>query len=244
MEEADLFGGLEALGDFEADAHDEGGVERRAVHDELRQVAARYELHFEIRAAAVFAEGVDLRDVRVVQPGRALGLVLEGLVRGASGFEAVADDLDGDAAPELFLFREERRAHAAGAEVLEEQEVREAAGDFPLRAARRARHPRKRLDAPHVDGGAARFARRRFHRLDRDLGGLGGGSVRDRESFEVGRFRCSGSFVVHFLVPVVDGPAGLDFGGGVGENLARPPAGAGAFRCSNAAIICNPSSFV
>ena len=73
----DLLGRLEALGDLHADAQHERRVERHLVGDERPEVAARHELHLEERVVPLLAEGVDLRDVRVDETRRGLGLALE-----------------------------------------------------------------------------------------------------------------------------------------------------------------------
>ena len=88
-------------------------------------------LQREVRAAVVVAEGVDLDDVRVVQPGDGLGLGQEADGRLGPGVVAGQDHLQGDEAVEPDLAGLVDDAHAAAAQLAEDLVAGDAPGGPP-----------------------------------------------------------------------------------------------------------------
>ena len=76
----------------------------------------RDEFHFDVWDAVFLAEGVDLRDVRVVEFGGVLRFGAQAFERGGVVGEGALEHFDRDVTAEGGVLREVDRAHAAGAE--------------------------------------------------------------------------------------------------------------------------------
>ena len=89
----------------------------------------------------MLADGVDLHDVRMVDPGDGLGLGLETLEGGVVGGEVVVEELECDVALERELPGEVHLPHAAAAEPAEHLEIAQrAAGEVDRRFGGRVGH--------------------------------------------------------------------------------------------------------
>ena len=242
VEEPDLLRRLEALGDLHPHAQHEGRVEDRLVRDERPEVAARDELHLEVRVVALLAEGVDLRHVRVVEARRVLRLVLERLERLLVVAQRLLHHLHGDLAPERLVLAEEGGPHAARSEAPQEREVRELRRHARLRVASGALDLGERREPADVDLRPAGGALHLLEGLHRDLvfggggvfGGIAHGGGASWES-EVGRRLARGS--------AREARGGLTRTARFGQNPGPPggPEGSPATPNLERCIICIPS---
>ena len=122
-----LFGGKrQRVHQLLADAHHPHLVERTGVRlHVLVERPARHQLHRDVGHALLLAEGVYLRDVRVVEPRRGLRLALEALHERRVGSKFLEHHLDRHLAVEHLVAREVHAAHAAMPQLLLKQEVPE-----------------------------------------------------------------------------------------------------------------------
>ena len=109
-----------------AHLHHAHGVHRAGVRLHLLvEGTAAHELHRDVRHAVLLSEGVDLRDVRVVEARRRLGLALEALHERRVVAEGLQHHLDGDLAVQHLVARQVDAAHAAVAQLPLQDEVSE-----------------------------------------------------------------------------------------------------------------------
>ena len=126
VHEALLGGERQRVHQLLADAHHAHLVERPGVRlHVLVERPARHQLHRDVGHALLLPEGVDLRDVRMIEARRRLRLALEALHERRVGTEFLQHDLDRHLAVEHLVARQIHAAHAAVAKLLFKQEVPE-----------------------------------------------------------------------------------------------------------------------
>ena len=129
------------------------------------------QLHHDVGLAVLFAVAVDLDDVRMVDR-RQRARLLQKLVHERPVLpDALLHHLERDRAAERLVVRLVHRAHAALAQLVDQQEVREPRRHLELRAAGGAPYRRKRVAVRDVQLLAAVGARDGVEPFEKDVGG-------------------------------------------------------------------------
>ena len=163
MDQVGRGGELQPVRDVHADLHNHRLVKGgwRGYH--VVEMAAADELHDDVGLALLLAEGIDLRDVRMVELGGGLGFAAERLEELRFLAKASKHDLDRHDARQSLVVGAVHAAHAPGSEASEKPVGPKPSGNRHRSAARRALRLRERIERRDVHG---RLARRAFHRLD------------------------------------------------------------------------------
>ena len=119
VDDAGAMGGVERVGDFDADFEKAFEFERAAGDDVLESGAVE-KFHGDEGAAVVFADVVDRADVGMVQGGGGAGFALEAIERLWIVREIVGEKFESDEAAEAGVFGFVDDAHSAAAEFFDD----------------------------------------------------------------------------------------------------------------------------
>jgi hypothetical protein len=141
VDDAEFAGPLQRGGDLAHDAQGDRQFGRPLAGEEVAEVTPLDVFHRHVVDAVVFADGVDLDDVGVVDAGGRLGLAAEPLQGAGVGGQLRLEQFDRDLAAQRPLLGEEDLAHAALADGAEQVEVAEGlAAEVVGVGRRRGRH--------------------------------------------------------------------------------------------------------